>query len=700
MNGSVTGTSVGDWPSDFWVGQTQVGIGPLFAPMWDLPERIDTWPGRGAGDFFDRGLPLNVTRSAARIERAETSASAVSASADPERVKKLTSPMTPEDRVIREQVFAWLHTAFGSALIGPAIAALADERSADVLSGVIVERITSAGSLSPGLSLDFGCAHLYNTEVVRQKLRAKVVRRGQGSAWQDFWTAISLPLTPETTAAAVERASPVLVNEALLTGLVRAFEVGDEGVRARVLCVTRRWLLTTKVLAWLSDALKHQWTDVRPHDLTCFAFAALSPGWPRPMAAVSHRSCDSKPVLAQLHMWKSPYVAVDSSSIPVWETNTGMIWSLFASTPLLVRVRSERYTESLWCRREAEILKYLADRSDFLERRIVGDITVDRLPELDEALFGGVEATTSLPSQISLPVPDGSFPYFSPVLMADFPAPLDLDVLRAAAALRLIGTRVVDPYMANGVAFQVVRDHRRLNIAPPTNNPGGWADYEKVFKALSAWDPQGNIALPMAIPSDYDNKNMLMDRLFAEQVPDLSSGQFDLMDVLAALEWSRTVLRWFIDAGLGDMTCIDVSKLSGNEWATAPDVSLARGLASLQGLTPTWIRQQAGQQADLWPDMPDYPIFTQYFPEQFSWMKATYVDPAWRLNYLANAGLELSSSLQGHVIAQVIEEAGREAVSAEETEDGGLRIDVPEPLRLFVTTQTVADEVRDIIGDS
>jgi hypothetical protein len=200
----------------------------------------------------------------------------------------------------------------------------------------------------------------------------------------------------------------------------------------------------------------------------------------------------------------------------------------------------------------------------------------------------------------------------------------------------------------------------------------------------------------MKIPHDYSNDDVLLDRLYAERVPDLGGGRLNLMDILAALEWSRTVQRWFFDGGLGDMTCVDVSELTSDEWATAPAMSLARGMLTLRGLSPTWIRQAAGQQADLWPGFPDYPIFTQYLPDQFSWMKPTYVHPTWRLFYLLNAGFEFSTSLSVQLIKQIVEEAGPGAIKAKRTEDGGLQIDVPEPLGIFAVPRAVAEN---ILGD-
>jgi hypothetical protein len=190
-------------------------------------------------------------------------------------------------------------------------------------------------------------------------------------------------------AATVNLAGRLLMNDTLLNGLMWTLQNEENlDLRRRTLCVVRRWLLTTKVLTWLSEALNHEWRAVRPQYLACFAFAAQSPAWPRRTVAISHRSGEAKPVMSGLRMWRSPHVAIDASYVPAWETNIGMIWNLFAPVPVVARVTSEVYFESEWCVREHEMLQYLVDHADFLGGRVVVDIEAEHLARWDAGLFG------------------------------------------------------------------------------------------------------------------------------------------------------------------------------------------------------------------------------------------------------------------------------------------------------------------------
>ena len=189
--------------------------------------------------------------------------------------------------------------------------------------------------------------------------------------------------------ATLALAGRLLVNAPMLAGLQAALRDEQVAVRQRALCVLRRWMLTAKVLAWLVEALWHEWAWVRPQDLACFAFAALSPAWPRRLLAISHRSGEVKPTLSTLHLWHSPDAAIDAAYIPAWETNIGMIWNLFAPVPLLVRVGTPGYEESEWCCREREMFGYLLAHSDFVEGRTIAELDVDQLAAVDLALPGG-----------------------------------------------------------------------------------------------------------------------------------------------------------------------------------------------------------------------------------------------------------------------------------------------------------------------
>ena len=112
-------------------------------------------------------------------------------------------------------------------------------------------------------------------------------------------------------------------------------------------------------MVWAEHALGQSWDAVRPADIVCLAFSATKPEWLRRLLAISHRSFEVKPQLRQMGVWKSARCAIDATYVPSWETNTGMIWGLFAATPALVRVRTFAYEASVWCRREAEMIEHL-----------------------------------------------------------------------------------------------------------------------------------------------------------------------------------------------------------------------------------------------------------------------------------------------------------------------------------------------------
>ena len=140
-------------------------------------------------------------------------------------------------------------------------------------------------------------------------------------------------------------------------------------------------------MSWLEDALARSWTQVRSQDLACFAFNAVKPDWPRRYIALSHRSMDAKPILQTMKAWISSLFAIDANYAPSWETNTGMVWGLFAATPVLIRIQSPNYAASEWCEREAELIRYLEETCDFMPRRWVFDLSVEEaLANLDRVV--------------------------------------------------------------------------------------------------------------------------------------------------------------------------------------------------------------------------------------------------------------------------------------------------------------------------
>ena len=709
-----------NWPSDFWIAKTQYSSFSIaMEPVWAIPERLDQWPTLEMQDpSANTLLGRTRTNSASFLNLlARTNPTRLLSDSDPihrffELVKSSTT-LGDEAMISANQIRAWLITAFGDLLRGVALTPVDDDQTSELVVQAVTKRLSDVDSLRGPLGfMDYGCDILYNARMTQNGLRTTSVRQGQGEDWQHHWEWISARQDAGAMTATLQLAGLLLINEPLLIGLASTIRNGDDASQKRALCVTRRWLLTAKVLAWLFEALQHHWTSVRPQDLACFAFSALSPTWPRRAVALSHRSKEAKPILSTLKMWNSPHAAIDASYVPAWETNIGMIWSLYASVPQIVRVESPAYFESEWCSREHEMFKYLVEHADFLEGRAIVDIGVDQLAQLDDSLFEDWVPRIdhpffSVPSSRTKPflAPKGEFPPFSLVLVGNVPVGIDLAILRAAAALRLINALVRNPALANEIASRTAAGDD-LEVEVPTNNPDGWAAYGDVFRdleALALHEPATRPiveklhrrsfrhSLSLLVPDDYSALDVQRDIANGEQIPDLRGGQYRFGDVLAALEWRRTVFEWFRDEDFGDKVMVDVSGSNADEWTTLPHMSVARGLLNLNGFPPTWIMQRAGQNAHLWPGFREQPIFTRHVDEQFNWLKPVFLDPCWLIYYLANSGLRVESNLETAMIAAVVHSAGPEAVKVVHQAEGAGLI-VPEPRSFFTIPNDAAQD--------
>jgi hypothetical protein len=716
-----SGTSVTEWPSDFWIARTQqIGLGEQLYGTWAIPERLDQWTALEMRDAAAYALPdMQKTKNGPFLEflsRADAGPAASESNPVLGFHELIDSSNGDQDQAMisTDQIRAWLTTAFGSLLIGVAFSLADDDQDREMLTRATMSRISSIDTIRPEDKrfgfMDYGCDRLYNFRPERDGLRQVPSRQGQGLSWRDHWAWLSTAQDAEAMQTTLQLAGSLLINEPLLTGLDLTIRNGNADLQKRALCVTRRWLLTAKVMAWLFEALKYDWTLVRPEDLACFAFAALSPAWPRRGIAVSHRSAEAKPTLSKLHMWKSPHAAIDASYIPAWETNTGMIWNLFAPVPLIVRVKSPAYSDSEWCSREHEMFQYLIDHSDFLEGRAIIDIGVTQLPKLDTALFQE-NATSSSRSKPFL-VPREEFPPISFVLSGEVPLDHDLAILRAAGALRLIHAHVQDPRRANELASAAAAGHD-IAIEAPTNNPDGWAGYGEIFRdleaALPSAAPDGRLAagsrqgysggppLPIGIPVDYSDRDAWLDKENSIQIPDLRHGQHRLADILAAYEWRRTVLGWFNDEDLGDKVVVDVSGYTPEDWNTLSRFSVGRGLAALDNITPIWIMQRADQGAHLWPGLPRHPIFTRHVRDQFSWLAPVVLDPSWLIYFLVNSGLDLGSDLQTAIVVAVAR-SERSVPLEFEPGTGDTQLRVPPPKSFFNIRADALSDVRRRLG--
>lgn len=713
--------SITQWSSDYWIAKSQRAVhGARLTGLWRLPERIDQWSTLELEELAAGGLPTGVpTNGGALVELLRPAdRPPVSADGDPARrfinlaasAENLDDPAT----ISANQVRTWLDTALGG-LIRPAVLTpLDDDATGSLIAEAVLDRLTMVGE--PGLAdgrtdvADFGCETLYATSMTADGPRRKTVRQGQTTDWQHGWAWLTAPQHAVEMTATLDLVSELLASAPLLAGLNMGARSPDEAVRRRALCVTRRWLLTTKALVWLSEALRHPWTDVRPQDLACFAFAAVSPAWPRRTLAVSHRSADAKQMLGSLQMWNTPHVAIDANYIPAWETNVGMIWSLFAAVPTLVRVHSDSYLESEWCRREFEIIDFLVEHADFLDGRTVLDLDVADIGALDQELFEPINVQVDDDSAVALagprrrlPAPAHEFPPFSMVLVAAVCSPFDVMLLRAGAALRLVHALVRDARAANELAALAAAGED-LGLVPPTNNPDGWSAYGEVFCDLR--DAVADIGATvndgwaagdlLGIPDDYGEEQLALDRRLAQQIPDLRDGRHRLADVLAALEWQRTVYLTFTDEDLyGDKVIVDVTRLSQDEWVTDDAASIGRGLLAMTTLTPTWILQRAGQDAHTWPGFRQQPIFTRYHDDQFSWLKPVHVDRVWLIHYLANSGLVAGQALQASIIAAIGRIDGTIPLQFEEQAGGGAVLQVPTPQEFFVIPTA---SLKDVAG--
>jgi hypothetical protein len=221
-------------------------------------------------------------------------------------------------------------------------------------------------------------------------------------------------------------------------------------------------------------------------------------------------------------------------------------------------------------------------------------------------------------------------------------------MLRAAAALRLFhalyGTMASD--VANRLAQLLSSNDPLPPIPPPTNNTDGWAAYRRIFRDLQHACGLEAGATPLWFPPDVAPWRPEGVQAFTDAIPDLSQDGPSLIDVLAALEWRETLLPLLEEASLGDMSVIDLRRLSRGEWETDPALSLSRGIAALRSPPrPVWFLQRADQDVDRWNLPLDHPIFTEHGMGQFAWMFEGTLSAAWPADYSERCGLILAPQL-------------------------------------------------------
>ena len=644
-----------DWISDFWICKTADVDFDGVVPKWDPPDELDEWP-----TLPPRLLDLYAPEKTrltnhSNFQRLLDSAVSVTESSSNAAVMEFyalddaTTRIGDTAMIQAEYVRAWLSTALGNLLSSMALSPQShhNELVATSLRRLSIPRELKAAPMWGVQFAEGEIGILYNCrQTPLGSLSWAGIRIGQGWEWRKHWQWLSHSPDLAQIAAGLPLAAKLLRCRPLLEALLTALDSKDQGLEYIALAVLRRWLLSLKAMAWLEEALVQRWDHVRPQDLACFAYNAVKPDWPRRSVALSHRSKDAKPILQTMKAWTSSLFAIDANYAPSWETNTGMVWGLFAATPMLIRIRSPHYPgTSEWCERESAIIDYLEQSCDFIPRRLVLDMNVEDTAALDQMVDAWRPQSAFFAAALGHP----EFPPRGQVYIPGAELEWPLAMLRAAAALRIFHAIYgdADADVANRLCYFLSSTEEPVPIPPPTNNPEGWAAYRKLFRDLQKAVGINDGRPPLLLRSGSPPWNPDEVQAYVDAIPDLSQGNPSLSDVLAAMEWRTVLVPILEEASLGDMTLVDFRGLSKETWETDPRLSLPRGIAALR-ITPRpiWFIQLAGQDVDKWGLPYDHPIFTQYTEKQFAWMMIEgSLSPEWPDVYADRCGLEMTAEL-------------------------------------------------------
>ena len=469
-------------------------------------------------------------------------------------------------------------------------------------------------------------------------------RQGQSEQWREDWAWLSADADRELALAAVQKAARIMISIPICLFLQQKFREADTSVNTGHLLATvvfRRWVLQLQAMAWLETALQRSWQHVRTQDLTTFAYSALRPHWPRRIFGVSHRSMDVKATLSALRAWANFRYSIDATSIPHWETNVATVWGLFSTTPALIRIPSEHYEDSVWCRREREIFEYLRDQQDFLDGRFLIDLPQSHLETLDVVIpTPGDEGSGFFKP--------GQFPKPTTVFTLYPFEPWENRLLACAAAVRMIFLRLQDADLTNIACLKLASGSAPPpEFVPLTNHPNGWSSVMSLFSDCQReWGDEPDVFPLTAIPEGYSPEEMLADFDRLNTIIDLSDGLFDEADVLAAFEWHRTVLPSVIgNHKYGSYFRIDYRTLTEDSWAHEQRFMVIRGLNRIRTSIPLWFLQREDQRVDEWKGMGVNPVFTQYVLGQWDWMWALLDTPTWPAEFQKDSKLRFSKKL-------------------------------------------------------
>ena len=221
----------------------------------------------------------------------------------------------------------------------------------------------------------------------------------------------------------------------------------------------------------------------------------------------------------------------------------------------------------------------------------------------------------------------------------------EVKMMRAAGALRIANLFSENrPEGVNRLAAALAGG-LQLPGTGPTNNPGGWEGYARIFADVRALTRVACEQLPLRLPLNYGKEESGVDSMLSDRIPDLSSGMPRLEDVLVAFEWYRVVWPVMVEQGRGDFLVINCQRWTAEQWMTHERLSLFRGLAAMRAPVPMWFLQLAGQDVENWPLVGNRPIFTEHVSSQFGWMMEISLGPEAQERYPSDSRLEFSDEL-------------------------------------------------------
>lgn len=547
-------------------------------------------------------------------------------------------------------ILAWLHLAVGHLFVGIALTP-ADSNFRELLhaceqrwSLIWKEKDIFEESMNVPELIQWKLDVFYGADILTAGLAMHPSRQGQSQHWREDWNWLSADTDPELACAAVKNAAQIMSSIPICCFFQRKFREVDTSVTTEHLLAAvlfRRWTLQLQAMSWLEMALQRSWQHVRTQDLVTFAFSALRPHWPRRLLGLSHRSMDIKTALSATQAWANFRYSIDATFIPHWETNVATVWGLFSTVPALIRVPSEHYEESVWCRRERELFEYLRDQDDFLGGRFLIELPQPQLKALDVVVPSPVDKGTGL-------FKPGRFPLLTNVFSL-FPfEPWENRLLACVAAVRLIFLRLLDVELTTCTCLELASGSALPPVFKPlTNHPDGWSSVMKLFGDFQREWADGPDSFPLTVVSDdYSSDVVTGDLDSLSKIIDLSDGLFDEVDVLAALEWHRTVLPAVIGNNTyGSFFSIDYRGLTEEIWARDARFMVIRGVNRIRTSVPFWFLQGEGQRVDEWRGMGVNPVFTQYVPGQWDWMLQLLDEPAWPVDFQKECKLRFSEKL-------------------------------------------------------